>query len=110
MIWEYNYLLSNQLEEQRKFYDERIATKKQDYEGCAHIKSNEKIIADLKTVEENIKTKIEENEKETKSYEKKVKMTKDKISSLLKEIDQLVAFNKSLESNVAELSNVFLHK
>ena len=106
MIWEYNFLLSNQLEEQRKFYDEQIAAKKQEYEMCPKVKEYEKIIADLKNAEEKMNQAILENEKEAKNFEKKAKMTKEKISNLLKEVDQLRVFNKSMESNLADMSKV----
>ena len=106
LIWEYNFLLSNQLEEQRKFYDEQIAAKKQEYDQCPKVKENEKILEDLKKTEEKISVQIAENEKEAKAFEKKTKMTKEKISNLLKEVDQLRVFNKSMESNLQEISKV----
>jgi len=100
IIWEYNYLLGTQLEEQRKYYEEKLASLKKNKEDSPRLRQNEERIKQLKLEREALLNKTEEQGKEGKMFCKKVKMVKDKTVSLQSEIDQLKVFNQSIQENL----------
>ena len=105
-MWEYNYLLGTQLEEQRRYYEEKLASLKKDKEESPRMKQNEERIKHLKAENEELLKKTEEYEKEGKLFGKKIKMVKDKISSLQPEIEQLKIFNQSIQENLNHFNKV----
>ena len=106
LVWEYNYLLGTQLEEQRKYYEDKLASLKKNKEDSPRLKQNEEKLRILKGEREKVIQKSQENEKESKMFVKKIKMVKDKIGSLQAEVEQLKIFNQSIEENLEQLNTV----
>lgn len=108
MIWEYNYMLSTQLEEQQRYYEDKIKSIKLKHQNSPTYKKNQERIDFLDQEQETLENKIDSYDKETKMFNKKIKMTTDKIESLKKDIEQLKAFNTAAKANLkaVDLSKV----
>lgn len=106
MIWEYNYLLGTQLEEQRNYYEEKINEMKQKFDNSPTTKDGNEKIEFLQNENEDLKKKIDEFDKEYKLFVKKIKMTKERNEQLAKEVDQLNDFNSLMEDNIKNYAKV----
>jgi len=108
IIWEYNYLLGTQLEEQRKYYEDKLASLKKNKEDSPRLRQNEERIKQLKLEREELLSKIDEQGKDSKSFCKRIKIVRDKNVSLKSENEQLRIFNQSIQENLHHFDKVIV--
>lgn len=99
-IWEYCYILSHQMEEQRKFFEQKIEEERHLLEENEAIKDKQRQIKELDEQMKQMRGKIAAQNKECDSLAKKNKQLKDKSGKIEQEISQLEIFARSMADNL----------
>ncbi|KAL4507189.1 hypothetical protein ABPG72_001982 [Tetrahymena utriculariae] len=97
-IWEYCYVISHQMEEQRKFFEKKLEDVKRKNEDIQKEKESE--ISDLESDMNILKDKREKIKKLREANTKKHKTISDKNKEMESDIEKLDLFIRGIQNNI----------